>query len=142
MLTTTALKCFLRQKRFGSAFQLNATGAQPGHLCVLNFCKEGIEKISLNNALFAMNKVKAPISSVRCFTSIGIDVAASTEGTGRFLFGYDRDTFVIVPRKNDGEAMTLVFFGCVYAKGLNEVNFNHLVASGKAAKKQLNPNLD
>ena len=68
-------------------------------------------------------------------TSIGIDVAASTEGTGRLMFGYDRDTFVIVPRKSDGEAMTLVSFGCVYAKGLNEVNFNHLVASGKAAKK-------
>ncbi len=68
-------------------------------------------------------------------TSIGIDVAASTEGTGRLMFGYDRDTFAIVPRKGDGEAMTLVSFGCVYAKGLSKVNFNHFVASGKAAKK-------
>ena len=67
-------------------------------------------------------------------TSIGIDVAASTEGTGRLMFGYDRDTFAIVPRKSDGEAMTLVSFGCVYAKGLSKVNFNHFVASGKAAK--------
>lgn len=67
-------------------------------------------------------------------TSIGIDVAASTEGTGRMMLGYDRDTFAIVPRKSDGEAMTLVSFGCVYAKGLNKVNFNHFVASGKAAK--------
>lgn len=67
-------------------------------------------------------------------TSIGIDVAASTEGTGRLMFGYDRDTFAIVPRKSDGEAMTLVSFGCVYAKGLSDVNFNHFVSSGKAAK--------
>ena len=67
-------------------------------------------------------------------TSIGIDVAASTEGTGRLMFGYDRNTFTIVPRKSDGEAMTLVSFGCVYAKGLSKVNFNHFVASGKAAK--------
>jgi hypothetical protein len=68
-------------------------------------------------------------------TSIGIDVAASTEGTGRLMFGYDRDTYAIVPRKQgDGDAMTLVSMSCVYAKGISKVNFNHFVSSGKAAK--------
>ena len=68
-------------------------------------------------------------------TSIGIDVTASTEGTGRLMFGYDRDTYAIVPRKKgDGDAMTLVSMSCVYAKGISKVNFNHFVSSGKAAK--------
>lgn len=69
-------------------------------------------------------------------TSLGIDVAVSTEGTGRLVFGYDRDTYAIVPRKSDGkEAMTLTALGCIYAQGLNEVHFDHFVSSGDAAIK-------
>ncbi len=68
-------------------------------------------------------------------TSVGIDVAVSTEGTGRLVFGYDRDTYAIVPRKSDGkDAMTLTALGCIYAKGLDEVHFDHFVSSGDAAK--------
>jgi hypothetical protein len=68
--------------------------------------------------------------------TLGIDVAASTKGgTGRMVFGYDRGTYALVPRKGDGQdAMTITSVGCVYAKGLNEVQFNHFVASGSAAK--------
>ena len=70
-------------------------------------------------------------------TSLGVDVAVSTEGTGRLVFGYDRDTFVIVPRKGDNkddDAMTLTSFGCVYVDGLEEISFNHFVSTGDAAK--------
>ncbi len=68
-------------------------------------------------------------------TSLGIDVAASIEGTGRFMFGYDRDNYSIIPRKAEGQdAMTLTSLSCTYAKGLDEVQFKHLVSTGKAAK--------
>lgn len=67
-------------------------------------------------------------------TLFGLDVAASTEGTGRFVLGYDRDTYAIVPRKAEGQdAMTLVSVGCIYAKGLDNVQFKHFVSSGIAA---------
>ena len=67
-------------------------------------------------------------------TTLGLDVAVSTEGTGRMIFGYDRDTYAIVPRKSAGkDAMTLTSVGCIYASGLDEVSFNHFVASGTAA---------
>ncbi|GAW87786.1 conserved hypothetical protein [Bathymodiolus platifrons methanotrophic gill symbiont] len=68
-------------------------------------------------------------------TAVGIDVAVSTEGTGRIVLGYDRDTFAIVPRKGDNEdAMTLTSFGCIYIDGLNEIKYNHFVSTGDAAK--------
>ncbi len=69
--------------------------------------------------------------------SLGIDVSASTEGTGRLAFGYDRDTFALVPRKDDtadGDAMSLAAVSCVYADGLNEVQFDHFIATGATAK--------
>ena len=69
-------------------------------------------------------------------TSLGLDVAVSTEGTGRLVFGYDRGTYAIVPRKGEGlDAMTLTSLSCVYASGLNDVQFKHFVSSGEAAKK-------
>lgn len=67
-------------------------------------------------------------------TSVGMDVAVSTEGTGRMVFGYDRDTYSIVPRKGDGkDAMALVSMSCIRAHGLDDVDFRHFVTSGKAA---------
>lgn len=67
-------------------------------------------------------------------TSLGLDIAVSTEGTGRLVMGYDRDTYSIVPRKGEGEdAMTLASLGCIYAKGLDDVHFKHFVSSGNAA---------
>jgi hypothetical protein len=68
--------------------------------------------------------------------SLGIDVSVSTEGTGRLVFGYDRDTFALVPRKDEStsaEAMSLVAVSCVYADGLNEVQFDHFIATGETA---------
>jgi len=69
-------------------------------------------------------------------TTMGIDVAASTEtATGRMVFGYDRDTFALVPRKkNNEDAMSLAAVSCIYAHGINDVKFRHFVASGQTAK--------
>ena len=72
-------------------------------------------------------------------TTMGLDVAASTQGTGRFVFGYDRDTYALIPRiSNDAEskssdAMSLAAVSCIYAKGLDDVQFRHFVSTGEAA---------
>lgn len=75
-------------------------------------------------------------------TVLGIDVAASAEGTGHMVFGYDRETFALVPRQEDPQAkspndrfdgMSLVAVSCVYADGLEAVRFNHFIATGNAA---------
>lgn len=70
-------------------------------------------------------------------TVLGIDVAASAEGTGHLVFGYDRETFALVPRKEEADgksdAMSLAAVSCVYADGLQEVRFNHFVATGQSA---------
>ncbi len=71
-------------------------------------------------------------------TVLGIDVAASAEGTGHLIFGYDRETFALVPRKEEdgdkSDAMSLAAVSCVYADGLQEVRFNHFVATGPSAE--------
>lgn len=76
-------------------------------------------------------------------TVLGIDVAASAGGTGHLIFGYDRETFALVPRKEDAQAadpndrldaMSLAAVSCVYVDGLQEVRFNHFVATGEPAK--------
>ncbi len=72
-------------------------------------------------------------------TVLGLDVVYSPENTGKLIFGYDRDTFALVPRKaKNQDAMTLTSFGCVYVDGLNEINFNHFVSTGESAKNIAN----
>ena len=70
-------------------------------------------------------------------TTVGLDVSASTEGTGRLVFGYDRDTFALIPHKNDGgkepDVMSLAAVSCVYAWGLDDVQFRHFVSTGTTA---------
>ncbi|MFH0343326.1 MAG: hypothetical protein ACHBNF_14650 [Chromatiales bacterium] len=76
-------------------------------------------------------------------TVLGIDVAASAEGTGHMIFGYDRETFALVPRQEDAQAkspndrfdgMSLAAVSCVYADGLEAVRFNHFIATGDSAE--------
>jgi len=69
-------------------------------------------------------------------TNLGVNVSVSPESsTGRFVFGYDSDTYALVPRKGKGQdAMTLVSVGCIYVAGLDTVSFKHFVASGLAAQ--------
>jgi hypothetical protein len=77
--------------------------------------------------------------------SVGIDVAASTEGTGRLIFGYDRGTYALVPQRTDhvavggvagtdtGELMSLTATSYVSSRGLDEFEFDHFVSTGDAA---------
>ena len=69
----------------------------------------------------------------------GVDVTMATDGTARIAIGYDNDTFAIVPRFDPvgdgkhGEAMTLVSVSNVDINGLEEIVFNHVIATGEAA---------
>ena len=71
---------------------------------------------------------------------LGVDVTAASDGTARIAIGYDNDTFAIVPRfdpvgdGNNGEAMTLVSVSNIDVDALNEIVFNHVIATGDAAK--------
>ena len=70
---------------------------------------------------------------------LGIDLTAGTEGTSKLVFGYDSETFALVPRTTHGgnfqtaEAMSLVSVSNVDAQGLDDITFNHFVATGAAA---------
>lgn len=74
-------------------------------------------------------------------TTMGLEVAGSTQGNGRFVLGYDRDTYALIPRiVNDNnaqsklsDAMSLAAVSCIHAKGLDDVQFRHFVSTGIAA---------
>lgn len=70
-------------------------------------------------------------------TSVGINVAAGTEGTAKVSFGYDRETLAIVPKNKAGsEAMSLAGTSCVYSSPWgSRIQFTHIVATGAAAKE-------
>ncbi|WP_133111591.1 hypothetical protein [Candidatus Scalindua japonica] len=56
-------------------------------------------------------------------------------GTAKFSFGYDRDTYAIVPKRGDNkDSMSLTAVSRVHSKGMQEVQFGHVVATGEAAK--------
>lgn len=72
--------------------------------------------------------------------SFGVEVTPAVEGTSRIVFGYDAETYALVPKykntkTNEEEAMTLVSLSNVEAEGLDEVIFNHFVATGAAGDK-------
>ena len=74
---------------------------------------------------------------------VGVDVTAATDGTARIAVGYDNDTFAIVPRfKRAGdaqaEAMNLVSVSNVDIDALDEIVFNHVIATGDAAVNVVN----
>jgi hypothetical protein len=69
-------------------------------------------------------------------TVLGVDVAVSSEGNNRVSIGYDRDTYSLVPRKEAGkDAMSVTSVSQIRIQGLSDVQFDHFVATGKAAKK-------
>ena len=73
-------------------------------------------------------------------TVLGVDVTAAAEGTARIAVGYDSETFAVVPRFDPvgdgrhGDAMTLVSVSNVDVNGLEEIIFNHVIATGEAAR--------
>lgn len=72
-------------------------------------------------------------------TVLGIDVTVSAEGTGRMALAYDNEAFALVPSHQVGpdgkrDAMTLVSISHIEAQGLEEVIFNHFIATGGAGR--------
>jgi hypothetical protein len=73
-------------------------------------------------------------------TNFGVNVTAASQGTPKLSLGYDRETYAIVPRFNEGngkppEAMSLVSVSKVDSTGLDELIFNHYIVTGEAAEK-------
>ena len=69
--------------------------------------------------------------------TLGINLTTSTEGTAKFAFGFERETFGLVPKFEDGEntdAMTVTAVSRVYAEDISKVEFGHVVATGACAK--------
>jgi hypothetical protein len=72
---------------------------------------------------------------------VGVDVTVSAEGTARIAVGYDNETFAVVPRFDPvgdgkhGDAMTLVSVSNVDIDALDEIVFNHVIATGQAARE-------
>lgn len=66
---------------------------------------------------------------------ISVTPVNPSSGTSKFVFGYDRETYALIPKKSENDdAMSLTAVSRVYARGLDEVQFGHVVATGNAAK--------
>ena len=69
-------------------------------------------------------------------TSLGLTIAASTEGSNKMSLGYDRDVYAIVPKKTkESDAMSLFSVNKVRITGLDDMEISEFVASGKPAEK-------
>ena len=75
--------------------------------------------------------------------SLGVQVTPVVQpgGTAKFVIGYDRETFALIPRNGKAEdgadAMSLTAISQVKVDGLDEVQFGHLIATGAAASRVL-----
>lgn len=71
--------------------------------------------------------------------NLGVDLSYSAEGSGHLVLGFDRNTFALVPQKKaDGkrdELMSLSAASRMSASGLDTVEFDHFIATGKAASE-------
>ncbi len=73
-------------------------------------------------------------------SNLGVVLApGSGQGMVKFSIGVDRETYALVPQKpntppgENGEAMSLASVSRIYVKGINDLKFGHLVATGDAA---------
>lgn len=67
--------------------------------------------------------------------NVGINVSGGTDSLANVTFGYDRRNYAIVPKKGDkGDAMSLAGTSCVYSNGLQKLEFNHFISTGKTAE--------
>ncbi len=58
----------------------------------------------------------------------------TTQGTTKFSLGFDRETYALVPKKGDsGEAMSMAGVSRIQVKGITDIKFGHVVATGEAA---------
>ncbi len=72
-------------------------------------------------------------------TNLGVDFGISPDETsGELIIGYDRDTYALIPKKENNssqEAMGLASVSCVDIEGLNKFHFNQFIATGKTANE-------
>ena len=77
--------------------------------------------------------------------TLGISMSTAKEGTAKLSFGFERETFGLVPRFEDpenktqdgrvkGDAMTVTAISRVYAEDISKVEFGHVVATGACAE--------
>lgn len=81
-------------------------------------------------------------------SNLGVDASVGAQGGAKLALGYDRETFALVPRVEEGrtpgvsgdrgtsglgEAMSLVSLIAVRADGLSDMHFGHAVATGSVA---------
>lgn len=84
-------------------------------------------------------------------SNLGVDASIGAQGRAKLALGYDRETFALVPRVEEGraqgvrgdrgasganergEAMSLVSLIAVRADGLSDMHFGHAVATGSVA---------
>jgi hypothetical protein len=69
-------------------------------------------------------------------TNLGVVLTpVSTEGTSKFSLGFDRETYALIPQKegDNSEAMSLASVSRIKVKGLGELKFGHVVATGAGA---------
>lgn len=77
-------------------------------------------------------------------SSLGVILTpVSTEGTSKFSLGFDQETYALVPEKpnspaDDGEAMSLAGVSRIYVRGISDLKFGHVIATGKAAAEVAN----
>ncbi len=101
--------------------------------------------MNISHMLFALS---FPISLIGCQathilyaheTNLGVDFGISPDETsGELIIGYDRDTYALIPKKNNSssqEAMGLASVSCVDIEGLNKFHFNQFIATGKTANE-------
>jgi hypothetical protein len=69
------------------------------------------------------------------YNNVGVDLsAAPTEGNVKLVIGADRQTYALVPRKGDKqEAMSVTAASKVRVAGLRDVQFAHVIATGRSA---------
>lgn len=69
--------------------------------------------------------------------SLGVDFHASpSDGNARFAVGYDRSTYLLVPKLENGtDAMSMGGFSRVHVEGIDNIQFAHAVATGSAAQQ-------
>lgn len=71
-------------------------------------------------------------------TVLGVDVSVTSEGNNRISVGFDRNTYALVPRytpeAGKAEAMSVTSVSNVKVAGLDDIVFNHFIATGSAAQ--------
>lgn len=71
-------------------------------------------------------------------SSLGVVLTpVSTQGTTKFSLGFDRETYALVPKAgktaDNAEAMSAAAVSRIQVKGITDLKFGHVVATGKAA---------